>query len=327
MAKGSERPAASGRSPAADVRRRPPRPLEDPWTLGEFVHNLQEGVYVTATDGQILDANPAFLRMLGVTSIRALRRFRAENLLTEPQRRREELEVLAEHGAVREFEFDIRRPDGEIRTVLDTAHQVIDPGTGEAVYHGILIDITDRKRLERQLLHAAVRDPLTGCYNRRFLREQEALLEHARDTWGVIVVDVDHFKAYNDRFGHHVGDGVLVRVARLLGSVVRPGDAVVRMGGDEFLLLFAGAEAAATANVARRLREGESGAAEVPVALSIGWAVREHGERLEQTIRRADRQMLRTRAAARHGRERRRADGDQRPQRHASTRGAEEPGS
>ncbi len=293
------RSGSIGRSPVP-ARGKRARYLEDPWTLGQFVRNLREGVYVTATDGRILDANPAFLRMFGVASLHALRRFTAEQLLAEPQRRVDELALLAAQGDVREFEFDIRRPDGEIRTVLDTAHQVRDPVTGETVYHGILIDITDRKELERQLFQAALRDPLTGCYNRRFLHERGSVLDRTQEPWGVIVADIDHFKTYNDRFGHHIGDRVLVRVARFLGSVVRPEDAVVRIGGDEFLLLFVGPDAGAAEDVARRLREG--GAEEVPVPLSYGWAVRENGETVEQTTRRADRRLILIRASERRQR-------------------------
>lgn len=170
-------PVRGGTVGKARSRRRAPigrlRSLKDPWTLSEFVRNVQEGVYITATDGVILDANPAFLRMFGVRSLRELHEYTAEQLLVDPQRRQEELALLASTGSVREFELELRRPDGEVRTVLDTAYQVTDAGTGETLYHGILIDISDRKQLERQLFQAALRDPLTGCYNRRFLMDRE----------------------------------------------------------------------------------------------------------------------------------------------------------
>ncbi len=86
---------------------------------------------MTTADGRIRDANPAFLRMFGVSSLRQLRRFTAEQLLVDPARRAEELAILARDGAVREFELEIRRPDGEARTVLDTAYQRVDEATGE----------------------------------------------------------------------------------------------------------------------------------------------------------------------------------------------------
>lgn len=280
--------------PLPDISHRAPRLrhriLRDPAVLADFVRNLREGIYVTTADGRILDANSAFLRMFGVSSLRHLRRFTAERLLVDPARRAEELAILARDGGVREFELEIRRPDGEVRTVVDTAYQRVDEVTGETVYHGILVDISERKELERQLREAAIRDALTGCYNRHYLREQERCLEAADARWGVIVTDVDRFKEYNDRFGHQTGDRVLQQLARFLMVAVRTDDAVIRLGGDEFLVLVRGPAAAATEEVVQRLRQQGSGAA--PVSFSLGWAVRHDAERLEQTIRRADRQLI-----------------------------------
>jgi len=270
------------------------RSLRDARTLGRFVRNLKEGVYITDVHGRILDANPAFLAMFGVTSLAQLRSITAADLLVEPARRAEELAILAREGSVREFEFTIRTPGGQVRTVLDTAYQVTDPDNGEILYHGILVDITDRKRLEEQLREMAIRDSLTGCYNRFFLRELESRT-HCR--WGVVAVDIDGFKAYNDEHGHDTGDRVLAEVARFLLARVRKEDAVVRTGGDEFVLLLAGGSTSETQAVGRRL--SGSGRARPPVPLSVGWAVQGKGERLEEAIRRADHDLLARRARAR----------------------------
>ena len=292
---GGRRSVVAARSVTA--RARGPARLDDPWALAEFVRNIQEGVYVTTTDGRILDANPAFLRMFGVGSLAELGEYTAEQLLVQPQRRLEERRVLAAEGTVREFEFDIRRPDGGVRTVLDTAYQMVDERTGAIVYHGILVDITDRKELERQLFQAALRDPLTGCYTRRFLMEREEELKRGRRSWGVVIADIDRFKDYNDLHGHATGDRVLVRVARFLTGEARPDDAVVRIGGDEFLILLTGAAARSAETVAKRLRA--AGRERIPVGLTYGWAVREGREGLDDTIRRADKGLLRKRALER----------------------------
>lgn len=289
---GGARPAAPRRRERGDgaLRR-----LTDPWTLAEFLRNIQEGVYITAQDGRILDANRAFLRMFGVRSLRELARSSAGQFFVDPGRRQQEAALLADAGAVREFEFDIRRPDGQVLTVLDTAYQVADPATGETLYHGILIDITERKALERQLLQAALRDPLTGCFNRRHLLDLARTLEGEGRKWGVVVLDVDHFKEYNDRFGHGTGDRVLVRVARYLGGIVRSDDSVLRIGGDEFLLVLVDGPAPAVREVARRLRARKRD--QLPVSLSFGTAVRARGESLDETIQRADAALLRSRAS------------------------------
>lgn len=276
------------------------RSLEDPETLRLFIQNLREGVYITNDAGEILDANPACLEIFGVAAVEELRNYQAQDLFADPGQRARETELLARDGAVQEFEFVIRRPDGEQRTVLDTCHAVRDEGTGEVLYHGILIDISGRKQLESRFHEASLRDPLTGCYNRRFLQDVQKGLT-VLDTWGAIVVDVDNFKEYNDDFGHQAGDEVLVKVSRFLQQNARAEDAVVRMGGDEFLLLLRGASARYVAEVGQRLRSTAAGG-NVP-AFSIGWATRHGSESLERTIDHADRELLQIRLFERRSRQ------------------------
>lgn len=271
--------------------------LADPQTLARFVQNLGEGVYITDAAGRILDANPAFLAMFGVTSLAELKGYTADDLLVDPRRRDAELAILARDGAVREFEIDIRRIDGTTRTVLDTCYQVIVEPTGERVFHGILVDITDRKVLERQLVELATRDPLTGCHNRRYLQHAIAKLGRLDDPIGVIVIDVDHFKAINDRQGHDAGDRMLVQTARYLSREVRADDPVVRTGGDEFAILLPGLDEHGTREVAARLNR--SGPDAAPASFTLGWAVRRPPETIEDAMRRADHALIDVRVRTR----------------------------
>ena len=182
-------------------------------------------------------------------------------------------QVLAEEGTVRDFEIQVKRPDGDTRTLLDTCYMVEDADSGETVCHGILVDITKRKELEEQLREYSVRDPLTGCYNRRYLAQaQQQRLDREESSWGAIVVDIDHFKEYNDLHGHQAGDEVLVRVSRFLMRHVRAEDPVVRIGGDEFLTLLLGARGNFTAEAAERIRSVVHGEAPVPSVLRLGTA-------------------------------------------------------
>lgn len=269
--------------------------LADPETLTQFVQRLREGVYITSREGRILAGNPALYEILGLDSSDSLETIDVPALWCDPGERERQARILAERGAVREFEVEIRRRDGTLRTVLDTCYQVLDSTSGEVRYHGILVDITERKRLERQLLESSRRDALTGCLNRRFLAELAARFEGTATPWGAVLVDIDGFKAYNDRYGHAVGDEVLRRVAHFLGGEVRGEDHVARLGGDEFLVVMVGRDAQRTEDVARRIERG----GRLGVALSVGWAVREAREPLERTISRADRALLAGRAARR----------------------------
>jgi diguanylate cyclase (GGDEF)-like protein/PAS domain S-box-containing protein len=266
--------------------------LSNPSTLGELVMRLREGIYVTNKDGVILDANPAFLDMFGVATLRELTRFSAEDLVVHPDRRQRELDILEREGSVRDFELTIRRPDGQERTVLDTAYEV-KIASGEVVYYGILIDITQRKELERRLRDQAIRDPLTGSFNRHYLNFLAEELNESNASWGAVVIDIDHFKKYNDEHGHQAGDEILVRISRFLMREVRAEDAVIRIGGDEFLLFLRDAEADTTDRVGLRLRT--EGPWNAPVPFSLGWATREDDESLEKTIGRADQKLIQVR--------------------------------
>jgi diguanylate cyclase (GGDEF)-like protein/PAS domain S-box-containing protein len=274
------------------------RSLADQETLRLLVRHLPVGVYITTADGEILDANPGMLAMLGVASLDQLRDFRAEDLLVGGRAQRDRWrEVLDQTGGPCEQELRLRRPDGQVRTVIDTCYTVRQPGEVAALYHGVLVDITERKLFERQLEEMSRRDPLTGCFNRRHLAELEPQLIAAGLPWGAIVVDVDHFKRYNDEHGHQAGDEALVQVSHFLLRETRAGDVVVRLGGDEFLVLLVGEQAASTAAIAGRLREPSDAAAAVP--FSLGWAVRRPGEAMERTIQRADERMIQARAQER----------------------------
>lgn len=276
--------------------------LQDPETLRQLILSLREGIYITNSAGEILDANPAFLEIFGVSSLEELRKYNAQDLFADPAQRTRETEMLARDGEVRELELVLRRPDGQQRTVLDTCYQVRDPDSGTLVYHGILVDITQRKALESRCQEANLLDPLTGCFNRRYLNEVEKRLGEFH-TWGTVVVDVDNFKEYNDQFGHQAGDEVLIKVSRFLQQNARAEDAVVRMGGDEFLLLLLGASARYVAEVGQRLRETASDKG-IP-SFSVGWATRHGVESLERTIDHADRELLQIRLFERRSREKR----------------------
>lgn len=244
---------AGSQTPAGSTRF---RSLSDPESLREFAKNLREGIYITTRDGQILDANAAFLEIAGVASLAELGKVGAVGMYADPERRKEQLRRLETDGSVREFEIALQRPDGQTRTVLDSCHLVRDPDTGEAFIHGILIDITSRKVLEASLVELSTHDPLTGALNRRCLTDIEA--ELARDPsakCGCIFVDIDHFKLYNDHHGHLAGDACLQRVAGAIkGCANRASDLVARYGGEEFAAILPNAADTTGAMLAEKMR-------------------------------------------------------------------------
>jgi diguanylate cyclase (GGDEF)-like protein len=163
--------------------------------------------------------------------------------------------------------------------------------------------------LRDQLRDQAERDWLTGLHNRRyFAGELERLLTEQRDGWFTLaVVDLDHFKSINDRFGHEIGDHVLVRVAALLCEVLRQPDIVVRSGGEEFLVLMPATEVRAANACCERIRQAirdepwEEIAAGLAVTASVGVASTDHPDQLAALARSADQRLY---EAKRLGRDR-----------------------
>lgn len=294
--------------PPARAPLHPYATLDSTETLREIARRLRHGICVTTPDGEFLDANAAFLELVGVATLDELRGYRVGDIVVDPERRDRELAAFVADDAgvsVCEFEHWIIRPDGELRAVLETAYVFRDADA--AFHHAILVDVTRRKELERQLIELSMRDALTGCYNRRYLDDVgRSLNARPGAEWGCIFIDIDHFKQYNDHYGHDAGDEALIRMSRFLMRELRAENAVVRLGGDEFLAVLVGADAADTGAVARRLEVAASRAA--PVPFSLGWASRVGAERFDQTVGRADQNLLAVRVLDRSPERQRRVD-------------------
>jgi diguanylate cyclase (GGDEF)-like protein/PAS domain S-box-containing protein len=284
---------------AGDRRRRIPVSLKDPATLRALIDTLAEGTYVANPDGRILDANPAFMDMVGAKTLEELQEHAMGDLWPETERRADFVSEVIARGTVTEFELDVKRLDGELVSVLDTCHAQEENGEVVALY-GVLLDITKRKTLEAQLAQLSVRDPLTGCYNRRYLQAQRPVLERPSYFYGCLMMDLDDFKAINDTYGHEEGDRVLQRFAHFIIRNKRADDILVRIGGDEFALFVEVVRPENMDLISSRLVENAP--TQAPIAFSIGHAYRKPSETLEQILARADAAMYE--AKGRHSEDR-----------------------
>ena len=134
--------------------------------------------------------------------------------------------------------------------------------------------IASKKRNE-ELDYLAARDPLTNCYNRRILFEvmnRDFLDLPQIEEYCILMVDIDHFKAVNDTYGHSIGDTVLIGVAKLLQANVRDGDSVARFGGEEFCIILPNTTKEQAIRIAEALRIKVEKAMfdEIPVTCSFG---------------------------------------------------------
>ncbi len=116
-----------------------------------LVSNVQEGVFITTPQGHFLDFNDAFLRIAGYSTREELVKSDTGALYANPADRERLKKLLFDHGSVSDFEFDILRKDGEIRTVTESSNAVRDTSGNVTAYQGFLLDITERKRAEHEI--------------------------------------------------------------------------------------------------------------------------------------------------------------------------------
>lgn len=162
--------------------------------------------------------------------------------------------------------------------------------------------------LQEQLREQAERDWLTGLHNRRYLaRALDHLTREELDVpSSLAVLDLDHFKWINDRFGHDVGDRVLVRVASLLCDVLRASDIVVRSGGEEFLVLMPMTDEPAAAAGCERIRDAirdepwDRIAGDLTVTTSVGVASTRDPNNLEALVKLADERLYEAKHSGRN---------------------------
>jgi len=188
--------------------------------------------------------------------------------------------------------------DVVISPYLDKQEEIV---SYTAIYH----DITDKKRIE--LL--SVTDPLTKLYNRQKFNdvfEEMLMRKHwvKTNTFGILIVDADHFKNVNDTYGHQAGDAVLIAMANTLTQSIRTSDILARWGGEEFVVLLPDVDMQKAVLVADKYRQAieQMSVPEVgPITASFGVAIFTPGDTQETMMYRADTALYR---AKEHGRNR-----------------------
>jgi diguanylate cyclase (GGDEF)-like protein len=306
-----------------------------PERVGAAFDTLTEGVVVLDTRERIVLANAAFRSWHGpgelygrqVTALEWIKSSLPEQLY--PWR-----EAMLQADPVRGRAMEIPRPGAEpIKTIMACSR--IQDGHGAT--RGCLLtfnDVTELDRSNQQLREAlgrlntsrnrinkqnnelrwlASRDPLTSCLNRRAFFEAIAPLFSSAQSTGsslsCIMGDIDHFKSFNDRFGHSVGDQVIQAVAGILSGGIRSQDLLCRYGGEEFCFVLPGASTEDAATVAEQLRaaiEREAGshvtgAQNVRVTSSFGVAtLTANTQGIQELIDRADAALYEAKQAGRN---------------------------
>lgn len=247
----------------------------------------------TARDGQIVDANMAALNFYGYNHDDMCSKHTWEiNTLG-----RDILPIMTEiarlPGGHKPLNFVHRLADGSTRHVQTYAGPI--EIYGDKLMLCIVHDITEQKRLEQELEHAAMRDSMTGLLNRRqFYRITEQTNPSylpVQNQFSLLLVDTDHFKNINDVFGHLKGDEVLISLSRTLEACSRKDDFVFRWGGEEFVILLPRTPLDTAMQVAETIRAAVARIA-IPglprFTVSIGVARHNAEESIDELFKRVD---------------------------------------
>lgn len=261
---------------------------------------------VTPTDSRVLQASENFKHMVGIAGSEMVGKTMAELFPPDFAAKivADDWQVVSEG---REIALDEELDGRHYTTIKFPLVQ-----DGQTLLAGYTIDITERKRLEDELRRLATQDPLTGLFNRRHffvLAEQEyERFRRYRHPLALFMMDIDHFKAVNDRYGHLAGDEVLAAVAGALRNNLREVDILGRYGGEEFVALLPETDLETARTSAERLRAAIAGlriAARdhtLSVTLSLGVLAIADGHPMpfELLLDAADRMLYRAKQAGRN---------------------------
>ena len=269
-----------------------------------LIENMSDGVIVVDAQNRLVDINPAAERLLG-PSKRSRIGEPIENIFTIWS------DVVKGFYDVRETQavVPIGEPsnsyfDLKISPLYNDHHRFL----GRLV---VWRDITLLKKAQADLQEQAIRDALTGLYNRRYLDAtiERELARAMRESQPIsfVMLDIDRFKSINDNFGHKEGDAVLQKLATLLLSHTRVDDIVCRYGGEEFLIVLPNVNAEIAFQVAERWRRSFVGLtmplAPVEIKFTLSCGISEFpidGETKEELISTADKALYRAKQTGRN---------------------------
>jgi diguanylate cyclase (GGDEF)-like protein/PAS domain S-box-containing protein len=262
---------------------------------------------------RIIYVNPAFEALTGYRSEEVIGRSPRflQGPETSPESRREISRALREQRPVHTTVLNYAK-DGQPYWLDIKIVPLAGPDRKVRYFAGIERDLTERKELEERLRVLATTDPLSGLYNRRqFFELAETELDRAhryRHACSVLMLDIDHFKEVNDRFGHQAGDAVIQALARMMRETLRTVDVIGRIGGEEFAAVLPETASDVAMLTAERLCQALSDkrdwlsahAAHVSVSIGVA-AVHPEDTGIDQVLARADAALY---AAKKAGRDR-----------------------
>lgn len=278
------------------------------------MENATEGIMVTNAQNQIIQVNPAFAAITGYHPNQVLGK--DPNILASGRHDASFYhamwQALVQNGHWAGEVWN-RRPDATVYLVWLAISTIRDESAETGGRHvATFIDITQRKEMEERLRHQAQSDPLTKLPNRALFNDRlQVLLTQMHrygDAFALLYVDLDHFKAVNDRLGHAAGDELLIEAAHRLTLAVRDSDTVARLGGDEFAVTLPKIKhLAEVEEIAQRIVNTLAKvfyltSGEAHISASVGVATcPEHGQSAAELMASADQALYAAKLAGKNG--------------------------
>jgi diguanylate cyclase (GGDEF)-like protein/PAS domain S-box-containing protein len=280
--------------------------------LSTIIDNEPECVKLVDANGQLVEMNPAGLKMLEVDSLEEAQKYTLMHyLLPEWRSAFIALHKRVMNGENAILEFEIQGTKGTHRWLETHATPLRDANGNITMLLGITRDTTQRKHNEEQIRYLANFDSLTGLPNRTQLNLQIknllSLAKRSNKEITVMFLDLDRFKEINDTLGHSVGDTLLIQSSQRMQSLLREEDTVARLGGDEFIILLPNIQINGARKVAQKLLNVFStpfqiNHHELNISASIGIAVYPNdGIDFETLYKNADTAMYRAKQEGRNG--------------------------
>lgn len=298
----SQRPSASPSPPLVG----PPSTLDDAFMFRALMDTITDSIYFKDRTCRLLRVNRQMATNLGLESPDDVVGKTDIDLFGGSFGHRtflEDLRIMEADEPMTGFVESRLLDDGTLNWTLTTKIPLHDAGGGVIGLVGITREINELKRTELNLQHLATHDVLTNLPNRFLMMDRltqtVARSGRQRSAFAVVFLDIDGFKAINDRFGHEVGDEALRLLGERLTASVRANDTVARTGGDEFVMILEPAGAPDAVVVAEKIRQAlleplMQRHAEVVPTVSMGIAIfPDHGEDPEGLLRSADFAMYR----------------------------------
>ncbi|HEY9018154.1 EAL domain-containing protein [Thiomicrospira sp.] len=281
-------------------------------------------IAITDHQGIIIWANKAYSQLTGYSAdeVKGKLLYHPDDVSDQDKTLYEQIQQVVREGQVWHGVLQQTHKNGDlyyeevtITPVKDQQHQIRN-------FVAVVQDITQRRLAEQQIQNLAFFDPLTNLPNRRLLidRLETVMAQTDRRQFhaALLFLDLDHFKVLNDSYGHHVGDKLLIDVAKRIQACIRSGDTVARFGGDEFVILLTELDSQAmkaaqqAKHVAEKIRESlgqvyfieidaDTDKIEYTISSSMGLTVfQDHDKSLEDLLKWSDMAMYQAKASGRN---------------------------